>query len=157
MSPMPFPIPPLFIRAVKDICAINTFQKLLKILFSDIRCRYFGFTALLFSATTTDMSLAIWSIKVVSPLTTRILVFSSSPARRPWCITPNCMSRLENHAMLRDAATDVFNVQYALVEKYGLAAIEGIFFRGKVIFRLLFTWRTNPFIGLFICFCTTPA
>ena len=30
--------------------------------------------------------------------------------------------------MLRDAATDVFNVQYALVEKYGLAAIEGIFF-----------------------------
>ena len=33
--------------------------------------------------------------------------------------------------MLRDAATDVFNVQYALVEKYGLAAIEGIFFVEK--------------------------
>ena len=38
------------------------------------------------------------------------------------------MSRFENHLMLRDAATDVFNLQYALVEKYGLAAIEGIFF-----------------------------
>ena len=38
------------------------------------------------------------------------------------------MSRLENHAMLRDAATDVFNLQNVLVEKYGLAAIEGIFF-----------------------------
>ena len=41
------------------------------------------------------------------------------------------MSRLENHAMLRGAASDVFNVQYALVEKYGLAAIEGIFFVEK--------------------------
>ena len=41
------------------------------------------------------------------------------------------MSRLENHAMLRDAATDVFNLQYALpclLEKYGLAAVEGFFF-----------------------------
>ena len=38
------------------------------------------------------------------------------------------MSRLENHAMLRDAATDVINLHYALVEKYGLAAIEGVFF-----------------------------
>ena len=45
------------------------------------------------------------------------------------------MSRLENHAMLRDAATDVFNLQYALLEKYGLATIEGVFFfRGKLIF-----------------------
>ena len=34
------------------------------------------------------------------------------------------MSRLENHAMLRDAATDV----YALLEKYGLATIEVVFF-----------------------------
>ena len=34
------------------------------------------------------------------------------------------MSRLENHAMLRDAATDVSNLQYALLEKYSLAAIE---------------------------------
>ena len=40
----------------------------------------------------------------------------------------NCMSRLENHAMLRDAATDVFNLQYALLEKYGLTVIEGVFF-----------------------------
>ena len=44
------------------------------------------------------------------------------------------MSRLENHAMLRDAATDVFNLLYAMLEKYGLAAIEGFFFRGKLIF-----------------------
>ena len=38
------------------------------------------------------------------------------------------MSRLENHAMLRDAATDVFNLQYALPEKSDLTAIEGVFF-----------------------------
>ena len=38
------------------------------------------------------------------------------------------MSRLENHAMLRDVATDVFNLQYALLGKCGLAAIEGFFF-----------------------------
>ena len=37
------------------------------------------------------------------------------------------MSRLENHAMLRYAATDVFYFQYALLKKYGLAAIEGVF------------------------------
>ena len=37
------------------------------------------------------------------------------------------MSRLENHAMLRDAATDVFNLQYAQLEKYGLASVEGVF------------------------------
>ena len=34
------------------------------------------------------------------------------------------MSRLENNAMLRDATTDVLNLQYALLERYGLAAIE---------------------------------
>ena len=44
------------------------------------------------------------------------------------------MSRLENHAMLRDAATDVFNLQYALLEKYGLATIEGVFFSWKTDF-----------------------
>ena len=27
------------------------------------------------------------------------------------------MSRLENHAMLRDAATNVFNLQHALLDK----------------------------------------
>ena len=47
------------------------------------------------------------------------------------------MSRLENHAVLRDAATDVFNLQYALLEKYGLAAIEGDF-----------SWKTD-FLGNF--------
>ena len=37
--------------------------------------------------------------------------------------------------MLRDAATDVFILQYALLEKYGLATIEkGFFFGGKLIF-----------------------
>ena len=41
------------------------------------------------------------------------------------------MSRLENHAMLRDAATNVFNLQYVLLEKYGLAAIEAVFFVEK--------------------------
>ena len=44
------------------------------------------------------------------------------------------MPRLENHATLRDAAIYVLNLQYALLEKYGLAAIEGVFFRGKLIF-----------------------
>ena len=57
MPPMPFPIPPLFNTAVKDICAINTFEKLLHILFSEVYCWYFGFTTLLFSTTITDMSL----------------------------------------------------------------------------------------------------
>ena len=31
MPPMPFPTSPLFITVVKDICAINTFEKLLDI------------------------------------------------------------------------------------------------------------------------------
>ena len=38
MPPMPFPMPLLFITAVKDICAINTFEKLLNILFSEVYC-----------------------------------------------------------------------------------------------------------------------
>ena len=38
MPPMPFPMPPLFITAVKDICAINTFEKLLNILCSEVYC-----------------------------------------------------------------------------------------------------------------------
>ena len=49
-------------------------------------------------------------------------------------IMQQCMSRLENHAMLRDSATDVFNSQCVLLEKYGLAVIEGVFYRGKLIF-----------------------
>ena len=57
MPPMPFPMPLLFITAVKDICAINTFEKLLNILFSEVYCWYFGLTTLLFSPTITDMSL----------------------------------------------------------------------------------------------------
>ena len=56
MPPMPFPMPLLFITAVKDVCATNTFEKLLNILFSEVYCWYFGFTTLLFSATITDMS-----------------------------------------------------------------------------------------------------
>ena len=38
------------------------------------------------------------------------------------------MSRLEDHAMLRGDATGIFNLQNALLEKCGLAAIEGFFF-----------------------------
>ena len=33
-----FPMSPLFNTAVKDICAINTFEKLLHILFSEVYC-----------------------------------------------------------------------------------------------------------------------
>ena len=33
---MPFPIPLMFITAVKDICATNTFEKLRNILFSEV-------------------------------------------------------------------------------------------------------------------------
>ena len=89
MPPMPFLMPPLFITAVKDICAINTFEKLLNILFSEVHCLHFGFTTLLFSETTTDMSLH--ELSNVFPLSTRISVFSSSPTRRPCCscvVTP---------------------------------------------------------------------
>ena len=57
MPPMPFPMPPLFITAVKDICAINAFEKLLNILYSEVYCWHFGFTTPLFSTTTTDMFL----------------------------------------------------------------------------------------------------
>ena len=50
------------------------------------------------------------------------------------------MSRLENHAMLRDAATDTLNLQCALLEKCGLATIEGVFFLWQTDFLgLLFT------------------
>ena len=57
MPPMPFPMPLLFITAVKDVCATKTFEKLLNILFSEVYCWYFGFTTFLFYETTTDMSL----------------------------------------------------------------------------------------------------
>ena len=60
------------------------------------------------------------------------------------------MSRLKNRAMLRDAATDVFNSQYALLEKYGSAAIEGVFFRGEMIFQVIVHMKDKLFIGLFI-------
>ena len=57
MPPMPFPMPPLFITSVKDIYAINTFEKLLNISFSEVYCWHFGCTTPLFSVTTTDRSL----------------------------------------------------------------------------------------------------
>ena len=44
----------------------------------------------------------------------------------------NCMSRLENHAMLRDAATDVFTVCSS--GEIWLGRNRGSFFRGKLIF-----------------------
>ena len=57
MPPIPFSMPPLFITAVKDICAINTFEKLLNILFSEVSCWHFGFTTPFSPFFTIDMSL----------------------------------------------------------------------------------------------------
>ena len=83
MPPMPFPMPPLFNTAVKDICAINTFEKLLHILFSEVYCWHFGFITLLFSATTTDMSLyEVFNLFPRWPLVFRSFLHS---ACRPWC------------------------------------------------------------------------
>ena len=62
------------------------------------------------------------------------------------------MSRLENHAMLRDAATDVFNLQYAFLEKYGLAAIEGVFFSWKTDFLGNCSHEGQIHSSGFICF-----
>ena len=73
MPPMPFPIPLLFITAVKDICAINTFEKLLNILFSEVYCWHFGFRRLLFSVTITDM----WLYELLNLFTRWPLVFRS--------------------------------------------------------------------------------
>ena len=57
----------------------------------------------------------------------------------------------------RSAATDILNLQYVLLEKCGLAAIEVGFFCRKLIFWVtVYMKDKNPFIGLFICFCTTP-
>ena len=81
MQPMPFPIPALFNIAVKDICAINTFEKLFHILLSEVYCSHFGFTTLLLSATTTDMSL----YEVLNLFPRWPLVLSSCLAHRPWC------------------------------------------------------------------------
>ena len=50
------PMPSLFIKAVKDICTINTFE-LLNILFSEVNCSHFGFTTRLFPDTTNDLSI----------------------------------------------------------------------------------------------------
>ena len=49
---MPFPMPPLFITAVKDICPINTFRNILFYFINILALQI-----LFFSATTTDMSL----------------------------------------------------------------------------------------------------
>ena len=115
MPPMPFPMPPLFDTAAKDISAINTFEKLLNILFSEgywltlrlyntiVFCNY-------------NWYVSIWIIKFVSPLTTRISVFTSFPARRPWCSNSQ-LSRL-----ILDP-----NVSYDVIEKYGGFALLCIF------------------------------
>ena len=77
MPPMPFPMPPLFITAVKDICTINTFEKLLNVLFSEVSCWHFGFTTPQFSATTTDMSLyEVLTLFHRWPFVFRLLFFS---------------------------------------------------------------------------------
>ena len=77
MPPMPFPMPPLFITAVKNICIINTFEKLLNVLFSGVSCWHFGFTTPLFSATTTDISLYdVLTLFPRWPFVFRVLFFS---------------------------------------------------------------------------------
>ena len=89
MPPMPFPMPPLFITAVKDICAINTFEKLLNILFSEVYCWYFGLTTLLFSATITDMSLyELLNLFPRWPLVFRSFLLPPLVARD--VVTPQC-------------------------------------------------------------------
>ena len=52
IPPMPFPMPPLFITAAKDICAINTFRNILFYFINILALQI-----LFFSANTTDMSL----------------------------------------------------------------------------------------------------
>ena len=91
IPPVPFPMPLLFITAVTDICAINTFEKLLKILFSEVYRWHFGFTTPLFSATSTDMSLyEVLTLFPYWPLVFRSFLL----ARRSWCnnshYSPNC-------------------------------------------------------------------
>ena len=84
MPPMPFPMPSLFNTAAKDICAINTFEKIAKNLISEGYWLTFRlYNTIVFC--NYNWYVSIWSIKFVSPLTTRISVFSSFPARRPWC------------------------------------------------------------------------
>ena len=62
------PMPSLFIKAVKDICTINTFE-LLNILFSEVNCLHFGFTTRLFPHTTNDMSIyEVWKLFHCWPL-----------------------------------------------------------------------------------------
>ena len=73
------PMPLLFITTVKDICTINTFEKLLNILFSEVYYWCFGFTTLLFSGTITDMS----PYEVLNLFPRRPLVFRSF--LHPWC------------------------------------------------------------------------
>ena len=89
----PSPKPPLFIKAVKDMSSINTFEKLLKLWSKLLTFRLYN---TIVSGTTNYMSLyeiiclymklyvSIWSIKAVSPLTAHIWVVFSILARRPW-------------------------------------------------------------------------
>ena len=67
MPPMPLPMPLLFNSAVKYICAINTFEKLLNILFSEVYCSHFGSTTLLFSATTTTTDMSLYEVLNLFP------------------------------------------------------------------------------------------
>ena len=67
------------------------------------------------------------------------------------------MSRLENHAMLRDAATDVFNLPYAPLEKCGLAAIEGVFlWKTDFLSNCSHEGQIHSSGSSLIYFCTTP-
>ena len=75
----PSPKLPLFIKAVKDMSSLNTFEKLLKLWSKLLTFRPYD---TIVSGTTNYVS--IWTIKAVSPLTAHIWVVFSIP-RRPWC------------------------------------------------------------------------
>ena len=54
-------MPSLFIKAVKDICTINTFE-LLNILFSEVNCLHFGFTTRLLDTTNDLSKYELWKL-----------------------------------------------------------------------------------------------
>ena len=82
----PSPKPPLFIKAVKDMSSINTFEKLLKLWSKLLTFRLYN---TIVSGTTNYVS--IWSIKAVSPLTAHIWVVFSILDRCLWFSNPQLL------------------------------------------------------------------
>ena len=108
------PMPSLFIKAVKDICTINTFE-LLNILFSEVNCLHFGFTTRLFPDTTNDLSIYEvlklfyrWPLVIgsffLSPLVARDVVTPHIPpvcekkSTRPSALAPGLFGRFHHEA-----------------------------------------------------------